>query len=130
MSTVLQKLRVGIVDDNDDSRFLVRYWLEMHGYEVRDWAPRAMDLLAFLPEDSVDLFLIDIGLPEMDGLALAHAIKQRHGNSVPLIAVTGYVKPLVRDQAAAAGFARFLTKPVDLEVLIQTIQRILRPKAS
>jgi hypothetical protein len=31
MSTVLQKLRVGIVDDDDDSRFLVRYWLEMHG---------------------------------------------------------------------------------------------------
>jgi|SRR4030095_14575023 CheY-like chemotaxis protein len=129
MSTPLHKLRVGIVDDDDDSRFLVRYWLEMHGYEVRDWA-RPKDLLAFLPEDRVDLFLIDIRLPEMDGLSLAHAIKQRHGNSVPLIAVTGYVKPVVRDQAAAAGFARFLTKPVDLNVLIQTIQRILLPRAS
>ena len=129
MITLLHKLRVGIVDDDDDSRFLVRYWLEMHGYEVRDWA-RAKDLLAFLPEDRVDLFLIDIGLPEMDGLALAHAIKQRHGNSVPLIAVTGYARALVRDQAVAAGFARFLTKPVDLEVLSRTIQRILRPKAT
>ena len=87
-------------------------------------------LLTFLPEDRVDLFLIDIRLPEMDGLSLAHAIKQRHGNSVPLIAVTDYVKPVVRDQAAAAGFARFLTKPVDLNVLIQTIQRILLPRAS
>ena len=74
MSTLLHKLRVGIVDDDDDSRFLVRYWLEMHGYEVRDWA-RPKDLLAFLPEDRVDLFLIDIRLPEMDGLSLAHEVR-------------------------------------------------------
>jgi CheY-like chemotaxis protein len=121
--------RVGLVDDNDDSRLLVRYWLEMNGYEVRDWS-RADDLLRSLVDDSVDLFLIDIRLPEMDGLALAEVIQKRHGRVVPLIAVTGHALPAVRDQAAAVGFKRFLTKPIDLDVLIQTIQQILRPTAS
>jgi CheY-like chemotaxis protein len=119
--------KVGLVDDNDDSRELVRYWLEMNGYEVREWS-RAQDLLRFLSEDTVDVILIDLRLPEMDGLALAAEI--RKSRAMPLIALTGHALPAVREQAAAAGFEEFLTKPVDLDVLIQTIQQTLRPKAS
>src|SRR5262245_47772078 len=111
---------VGLVDDNGDSRALVRYWLELNGYEVRDRC-RAHDLLGFLSEETVVVILIDLRLAEMDGLALAEEIRKNRDGSVPLIALTGHALPAVREQAAAVGFEEFLTKPVDLDVLIQTI---------
>jgi CheY-like chemotaxis protein len=65
--------------------------------------------------------VVDIGLPGMDGYQFARAMRQRLGQGVRLIAVTGYGTDGHRQRAAEAGFDAHLTKPVDIDRLLGLI---------
>jgi PAS domain S-box-containing protein len=105
--------RVLVVEDNADARESLRLLLEVSGHEVDavEDAPRALDrLAAFRPH----VALIDLGLPGLDGYALARLIRERDGaRHVYLIALTGYGQADDQRRAHAAGFDVHLTKPVD-----------------
>jgi CheY-like chemotaxis protein len=91
------------------------------GHDVRvAYTPgAALDVVAdFLPQ----IALLDIGLPEMDGYALAALLRERLGSSAPtMVALSGYGKDPDRAESAAAGFVAHLTKPVDLDHLAQHV---------
>lgn len=105
-----------IVEDNADERESLRIALEMHGHRVLQ-AADAHAALIQLRTGKPDIALIDIGLPGMDGYALAREIRSNHDAGISLIALTGYGAPEDARRAQEAGFARHLTKPVEVAEL-------------
>ena len=112
--------RVLIVEDNDDSRQMLRYLLELLGHDVHeaeDGVAGVRQTLALRP----DAVVIDIGLPGLDGYGAAREIRAAGLAEVTLIALTGYGQPEDRLRAIEAGFDAHVTKPVDpaeLEALL------------
>ena len=116
--------RVLVVEDNDDSREMLQLLLESAGHLVEtsaDGPSGLARLQAFKP----DVALIDVGLPGLDGYALARLVRaQPETSSVRLVALTGYGQAEDRARALAAGFDRHVTKPVDpflLEELVRAL---------
>jgi two-component system CheB/CheR fusion protein len=104
--------RVLVVEDNDDARESLQLLLEVAGHDVES-AADARAALAKLPTFQPDVALIDIGLPDVDGYALAQKIREQTGPALRLIALTGYGQSEDRHKALAAGFDLHVTKPVD-----------------
>jgi CheY-like chemotaxis protein len=108
--------RIMIVEDNADARETLRLTLEFDGHEVAT-AADGHAALEQLRTFAADVVIIDIGLPRMDGYALGRAIRAALGNSLTLIALTGYGLPDDVRKALEAGFNDHLTKPADLNRL-------------
>jgi len=110
-------LRILVVDDNHDAAQSLamlltskghRVWLAHDGYEALDVA------LAERPQ----VLLLDIGLPGMDGYAVARALRQHPElKTTHLVALSGYGRPEDREQAKTAGFNVYLVKPVNYDEL-------------
>jgi signal transduction histidine kinase/ActR/RegA family two-component response regulator len=107
------KLRVLIADDNRDAADSLALLLAHDGHEVRTaYSGRAA--LSVMEIFRPQVAFLDIGMPELDGFAVAHAIRQRRGGmEVSLIAVTGWGQEEDKRRAREAGFTMHLTKPVD-----------------
>jgi PAS domain S-box-containing protein len=112
--------RVLVVEDDEDTRDLLRLMLEHDGHHVETAASGAqgVELALRTPPDVV---FVDIGLPTVDGYAVAQRIRAALGDAVLLVAVTGYGREDDRQRAAAAGFDIHLVKPVDYESLIRMV---------
>ena len=111
-------LRVMIVDDNVDAAQMLAMFLEASGYEVRVeyGARQALEQARIKPPD---VFLLDIGLPDIDGNELAQRIHaQPETAGAVLIAITGYGQAQDRKKALAAGFTHHFVKPVDPAKLV------------
>jgi signal transduction histidine kinase len=119
--------RVLVVDDNEDAAATLAELLAVEGYETRtasEWASALRELESFRPQ----LALLDIGLPQVDGYQLAGRMRARpEGAGLRLVALTGYGQDNDRARARAAGFDEHLVKPVAVEQLLETIQRLLGP---
>jgi CheY-like chemotaxis protein len=110
-------LRVLLVDDNEDAALSTAVLLEHLGYEVRV-AHTAQAALRVLKEYAPDVAILDIGLPDMDGYALAAAIRQTTaGSRARLVALTGYGQKGDIERATEAGFDLHLTKPATVDDL-------------
>ncbi|WP_296950172.1 ATP-binding protein [uncultured Massilia sp.] len=110
-------LRVLVVDDNVDAATMLALLLEADGHAVAvEHDPQAA--LARAAAFAPDACLLDIGLPGMDGNALARRLRAAPGGArLTLVAVTGYGQEQDRRRSAAAGFDHHLVKPLDLGVL-------------
>ena len=108
-----KRLRVLVVEDNLDSAESLRMLLEACGYEVTlaSTGPEGLEAARALKPDVV---LCDIGLPGMDGFAVASVLRKDPATAaLRLIAVTGYGREEDRVKALESGFDLHLTKPVD-----------------
>lgn len=106
-------LRVLVVDDNGDAADTLGMFLEMLGYEVAV-AYGSVQALALAPQVMPDVCLLDIGLPDINGYALARQLRQLPGlQGVGLAAVTGYGQARDKEAAAEAGFDMHFVKPLD-----------------
>jgi signal transduction histidine kinase/ActR/RegA family two-component response regulator len=109
--------RVLIVEDNPDAAESLHMLLELLGHQVRV-AHDAFVALDVLAENSFDVILVDIGLPGMDGYALAGHIRALPNlGAMRLVALTGYGQDEDRRRALAAGFDQHLVKPIDIDRL-------------
>ncbi|MET0487067.1 MAG: ATP-binding protein [Candidatus Rokuibacteriota bacterium] len=118
-------LRIVIVEDNGDTRQMLRVALELSGHEVHDAIDGPGGLDAILRERP-DLALIDIGLPEFDGYEVARKVRGALGGTILLVALTGYGQPDDRRQALDAGFDAHLVKPVEPDALLGVIRAGIR----
>ncbi len=112
--------RIVIVEDNDDARTSLQVLLVLAGHEVHAAADGVTGLAAILREHP-DVALVDIGLPGMDGRTLAREVRARLQGGIRMIAMTGYGQPEEAEGGMAAGFDRYLVKPVDPEVLAEML---------
>jgi len=91
------------------------------GYDAQH-AFSGREALAMLDRFSPHFFLLDIGMPNMDGYELARQLRKRNGANATLIAISGYGQHEDQERARLAGFNEHLTKPVSTI----EIQRILK----
>jgi PAS domain S-box-containing protein len=108
--------RVFIVEDNGDARAALAALLVEEGHDVTAFAG-GRDAVARVAELRPDIVFIDLGLPEMDGFAVARALRANGAKHVRLVALTGYGQPQDVKLALEAGFDAHLTKPASIEQL-------------
>ena len=118
------RLQILLVDDNEDAVEMLGEILRDAGHEVRIAfdGPSALDLAR---RATPELAVLDIGLPVMDGYELAAELRALLGDATPpLIALTGYGQEQDQRRATAAGFSRYLVKPVAFAALTQAIDEL------
>ncbi|HSQ05941.1 MAG TPA: ATP-binding protein, partial [Burkholderiales bacterium] len=113
--------RVLIVEDQADTRQALRSLLELAGHQVVE-SSDGQSAVEVARGAGVDVALIDLGLPGMDGFDVARAFLSDAGlRSVRLVALTGYSRPEDREKAREAGFHDFVIKPIEET----TLRRVL-----
>lgn len=118
--------RVLIVDDHRDVAKALARLLRLLGYDVRTEL-NSLDALAAAEAFRPEIALLDIGLPAMDGYRLAAELRGRLGHKAPvLIALSGYDQPQDLRRTHDAGFATYLTKPIDSNELVDALTRFAR----
>jgi DNA-binding response OmpR family regulator len=112
-----------VVDDDALLRRSLAFHLEQAGYQV-DTAATAEDALAMARRHPPDLVLLDIGLPEMDGLDALRQFKAQR--DVPIIYLTARRRELDQVVGLELGADDYVTKPFDVDVLLARIKAVLR----
>jgi signal transduction histidine kinase/CheY-like chemotaxis protein len=112
--------RVLLVEDAPDARKVMAALLERWGHDVAHAADGAV-ALEVAPGHRPEVALVDIGLPGMDGYAVAKGLREKLGHRVVLVALTGYGQPEDRERALRAGFDLHLVKPVQPELLARVL---------
>ena len=119
------KPTVLIVDDHDDSRFLIRYLMEQRGYRVIE-AADGLEAVETARKSRPDLILMDVGLPLLDGLSATRRIREDvEMRSVAIVAVSGYAMAEDQAKALAAGCDGYITKPINFGELDKILLRLL-----
>ncbi|HSW19816.1 MAG TPA: ATP-binding protein [Ramlibacter sp.] len=119
-----RSLKVMVVDDNVDAANLLGMWLETQGHRVtvKTDSAQALDAAAREP---AQVYVLDIGLPDIDGYELARRLRRQPANEhAKLIALTGYGQPSDIALSMAAGFDRHFVKPMDPDSLSAALQEI------
>ena len=111
------------VEDNPDNRNLIRRVLSAEGYSVIE-APSANMAFENLEAGGIDIILMDINMPDMDGYTLTAKIKAvEKFKKIPIIAVTANVMRGDRERSLEAGCDGYIQKPIDIDTLGQQIER-------
>ncbi len=119
----LQRINIFVVDDDPDTRDLLRFMLEEEGAIVTV-ATNAKEALSLLERELPAILVSDVAMPEMDGFQLIKQVRGLpQGAELPAIALTAYAREEDRLQAINSGFNDYLTKPVDPLELMRLIQR-------
>lgn len=119
----LSPLKFLLVDDNEDATNSLAMLLETVGHETIV-TYRGANALAIIEKDNVDVVLLDIGLPDIDGYEVAERIRATNKN-ITIVAVSGYGQAEDVRKALDAGFSGHLTKPVSLDALERTVSQLL-----
>ena len=118
-------LTVLVVEDNDDSRYLMRLELEQLGYLVIE-AENGAKAVEIAERERPNIILMDLTLPVMGGLEATAKIRANHEmRDVPIIAVTAHQESDWREEAKASGFDAYVTKPIDGGWLSELIKGLL-----
>lgn len=116
---------VAVVEDHEDSVEIVSCILDSMGYR-RLVATCASDLLHLLSTTKPDLILLDLRLPDMNGIELIEIIRRKiQLVNIPIIAVTALVTPTIREIIMDKGFTDYLLKPFSLIDFQKLIRRYL-----
>src|SRR5258705_10268571 len=104
-----------VVEDFEDSRFMMRRLLEMAGYSVVE-ATDGEQAVKLAVEKKPELILMDLSLPKLDGLAATRIIREQEDlGHVPIVAVSAHDSPESRVEALQAGCNEYVTKPIDFD---------------
>ena len=125
MSTAADAPRtILVVDDFDDTRLLLRTWLERRGFRVVE-AENGLQAINQAETQSPDLIIMDMQMPQLDGLAATRRIRNLKAfDSVPIVAVSAYGADQFREQALAAGCDEYVSTPFEpatLEGIIRSL---------
>jgi len=122
----LSNIRIVVVDDDADTRILLRFFLEHCGAQptVASNGPEALELIRKVRPD---LLISDLAMPHMDGYELMEKVRnlEEEIGSLPSIACYAYARAEDRDRARKAGFDAHVEKPVDLDQLVTTILKLV-----
>ena len=125
IETQLGRRRVLIVDDNHDAADSMALLVEFSGAETRT-AYSAAQAFEIVESFKPGLVLLDIGMPGMDGYEACRRLRAKYGDTLAIVAVSGWGQRSDKEFAARVGFDDHLTKPADPETLTATIERLGR----
>jgi two-component system, cell cycle response regulator DivK len=121
------KLKILLIEDNEQNRYLATFLLEKHGYAVVS-ASDGPAGIALAKTIQPVLILLDIQLPLMDGHAVARELRNNPDlRDISIIAVTSYAMVGDREKALAAGCNGYLEKPINPDTFVTEIERFLPP---
>lgn len=124
----MAKIRILIVEDNEDNQDLMRFLLERAGYEVTT-VENGLLGIETARRDLPDIILMDLSLPELDGWSAAREIKADPVLAkIPLIAVTAHTLAGDRRKALEAGFDTYISKPINIHMFDVTVGKVLEQK--
>ncbi len=113
-----------VVDDFDDTRLLLRTWLQRRGFRVIE-AEDGIEAVARATTDSPDLIIMDMEMPQLDGLSATRQIRRlKDLGDVPIVAVSAYGADQFRELALAAGCNEYVSTPFEpksLEGIIRSL---------
>jgi len=113
--------KILLVEDNEVNRRLAEFLLRSQGYEVIE-AASAEQAFEMLATERPDLIVMDIQLPDMDGLEATRRLKEDPGlRDIPVVAVTSFAMNGDYERAMAAGCIGYITKPIDKTTFIGEI---------
>ncbi|MDX2430901.1 MAG: response regulator [Bacteroides sp.] len=118
-------MKILVCEDNTLTLRSIEYSLKNAGFEVS----KAMDGdqgIRILDEEEIDLVITDINMPYTKGLELVRHVNTKMEKKVPVIIITGITLEETRDHAMELGASGFLTKPLDLNVLIDTVKSFVQ----
>lgn len=119
MSTIL------IVEDNEKNMKLVRDILQHQGHTTLE-AVTGADGVRIAKEAKPDLVLMDIQLPDIDGIAALREIRRERAlDAIPVLAVSASVMPDEQQKIVTSGFDAFITKPINLRQFLDTVKQFL-----
>jgi two-component system cell cycle response regulator DivK len=118
--------RILIVEDNEKNMKLVRDILQHKGYQTLE-AATGEDGVRLAAEHKPDLILMDIQLPDIDGITALRRIREDKAlDTIPVLAVSASVMPDEQQQIVSSGFDAYLTKPISLKPFMATVERFLK----
>jgi len=121
--------KIMIIDDESGAVDLLKHRLESEGYQVlalSDAKGAIAELHSFIP----DLIILDLLMPEYGGLDTCEMLNQDPiGSSTPIIVVSGLNKDADKKKAYRLGIEEYLVKPVDMDVLLAAIKKVIKNKS-
>lgn len=119
----MSKSLILIVEDNDKNLKLARDLLQHDGLRTLE-AETAAAGIALAEQHVPDLILMDIQLPDMDGVAALVRLRESAAtNSIPVVALTAFAMAADRERLLAAGFDGYLAKPIDINEFSDSVRR-------
>jgi CheY-like chemotaxis protein len=120
--------RILLIEDLDANQDLISRYLRLFDYEVVAASDGQSGLTkARLERSEIDLVLLDMNLPQMDGWEVARQLKADESTrSLPVIAVTAHAMVGDREKGLSAGCDEYVTKPLDFTDLLEKIESLLR----
>ena len=116
-----------VIEDYSDTRKLMSSLLRAHGYKVVEAADGREGLIQ-ANRVTPDLVLMDLAMPELDGIEATRLMRQRHALAhTPIFAISAYAISEVKRDAMAAGCTEVFAKPVDIASLLDRIKELLWP---
>ena len=115
-----------VVDDFDDTRLLLRIWLERRGYRVVE-AENGLEAVNRATSETPDLIIMDMEMPRLDGLSATRRIREVPSLSkVPIVAVSAYGADQFRELALATGCDEYVSTPFEPTALETIIRSLIR----
>ena len=113
--------KILIVEDNKDSREILGLFITKIGHQVIK-ASNSNEAITYAEAETPDLILMDLDLPDADGIKTTAILKQNPKTSrIPVVAVTAWMSALSEERALRVGMATYLIKPVSPQILKETI---------
>ncbi len=115
--------RVLVVEDNEMNMQLVEYLLEQGGYQIVKAASGEEALSIARGAGPIDLILMDIHLPGIDGLSVVREMKSDpRSSAIPVLALTAHAMRGDRDRFLEAGCDGYISKPIDVKTFLTSIR--------
>jgi len=119
------KTKILVVEDNEQNLYLVTFILEKKGYKVIK-AKDGTTGVELAIQEKPDLIIMDIQLPDVDGLEATRRIRASEvDGEIPIIALTSYAMAGDREKALAAGCTGYIEKPINADTFIVEVERYL-----
>jgi two-component system, cell cycle response regulator DivK len=125
----MRRLKILLVEDDDDARALYGYMLASAGYKVKG-ASNGLEALAEIQVNCPDVVVTDIAMPVLSGLDLIQAVRSNDElKDLPVVAITSFGEKL-REQARAAGATDAIDKPTDIARMHEVIEAAMSRSSS
>jgi CheY-like chemotaxis protein len=123
ISKIAQGLRVLVVEDNPDQRFILATYLRAVNAQVVS-AENGIEALDQIDKKTFDLILMDLQMPKMDGHQAVKKIREL-GYRMPVVALTAHAMVDEQEECLSNGFNLHLSKPIDRELLLRSISMLM-----